>query len=64
MLRILFIEKDKNTKTNNFKALDIGKNYFKNCEIKNWLMVILLMEVRYLLQNYFKSTIINYRGTS
>ena len=35
MLRILFIEKDKNTKTNNFKALDIGKNYFKNCEIKN-----------------------------
>ena len=35
MLRIFFIEKDKNTKTNNFKALDIGKNYFKNCEIKN-----------------------------
>ena len=30
MLRILFIEKGKNTKTNNLKALD-----FKNCEIKS-----------------------------
>ena len=34
MLRILFIEKGKNTKTNNFKALNIGK-IIRNCEIKS-----------------------------
>ena len=35
MLRTLFIEKYKNTKTKNFKALNIGKKQFKNREIKN-----------------------------
>ena len=34
MLRIVFIEKGKNTKTNNFKALNIGK-IIRNCEIKS-----------------------------
>ena len=57
MLRILFIKKGKNTKTNNFKALDNGKIILKIVKLKAWLM-----EVSYLLQNYFKSTINNYRG--
>ena len=35
MLRVLFIEKGKNRKTKNFKALNLGKNDFKNCEIKS-----------------------------
>ena len=39
MLRILFIEKGKNTKTKKFKALNIGKMKFKI-----WLIVIPLME--------------------
>ena len=62
MLRILFIEKYKNTKTNNFKALNIGKIILRIVKLTVWLMVIQLMEVRYLLYNYFKSTINNYRG--
>ena len=44
MLRILFIEKYKNTKKNNFKALNIGKMILRIVIIKNWLMVIQLME--------------------
>ena len=49
MLGILFIEKDKNTKTNNFKALNIGKIILKIVKLKVWLMVVPLMEVSYLL---------------
>ena len=40
MLRILFIEKDKNTKTKNFKALNIGKIIIRIVKLKIWLMVI------------------------
>ena len=49
MLRILFIKKGKNTKTNNFKALNIGNFFKKIVNLKGWLMVVLLIEVRYLL---------------
>ena len=49
MLRILFIEKRKNTKTNNFKAFNIGKTVLKIVKLKVWLMVVPLMEVSYLL---------------
>ena len=49
MLGMLFIEKGKNTKTNNFKALNIGKIILKIVKLKVWLMVVPLMEVRYLL---------------
>ena len=38
MFRTLFIEKGKNTKTNNFKARNIGKIV----KLKVWLMVVLL----------------------
>ena len=44
MLRILFIKIGKNTKTNNFKALDNGKIILKIVKLKVWLM-----EVSYLL---------------
>ena len=47
MLRILFIEKDKNTKTKNFKALNIEKMNLKIVKLK-WSMVVPLMEVSYL----------------
>ena len=40
MLRIPFIEKDKNTKTKNFKALHIGKSVLRILKLKSWLMVI------------------------
>ena len=49
MLRILFMEKGKNTKTNNFKALSNRKIILKIVKLKVWLMVIPLMEVSYLL---------------
>ena len=49
MLRILFIEKRKDTKTNNFKALNIRKIILKIVKLKVWLMVIPLIEVSYLL---------------
>ena len=49
MLRVLFIKKGKNTKANNFKALNIGKIIFKIVKLKNWLMVVSLMGVSYLL---------------
>ena len=49
MLRILFIEKGKNTKTNNFKALNIGKIILKFVQQKVWLMFVPLMEMSYLL---------------
>ena len=49
MLRILFIEKGKNTKTNNVKALSNGKIIFKIVNLKVLLMVVPLMEVSYLL---------------
>ena len=48
MLRILFIEKDKNTKTNNSEALNIGKIILRIVKLKIWLLVISLMEVIYL----------------
>ena len=62
MLRIPVIEKDKNKKTKNLKALNIGKMILRIVKLKIWLIVILLMEVRYLLKNYLKSTISNYMG--
>ena len=49
MLRILLIEKGKNTKTNNFKALSNGKIILKIVKLNVWLMVVPLMEVSYLL---------------
>ena len=49
MLRILFIEKGKNTKANNFKAFNIGKTILKIVKLKVWLMVVPLTEVSYLL---------------
>ena len=42
MFRTLFIEKGKNTKTNNFKARNIGKIVLKIVKLKVWLMVVLL----------------------
>ena len=45
MLRILFIEKGKNTNTNNFKALNIGEIILKIVKLKVWLMVVPLMNV-------------------
>ena len=45
MLRILFIEKGKNTSTNNFKALNIGEIILKIVKLKVWLMVVPLMNV-------------------
>ena len=48
-LRIPFIEKDKNTKAHNFKAFNIGKIILRIVKLKFWLLVISLMEVRYLL---------------
>ena len=35
MLRILFIEKHKNTKVNNFKALNIGKMILRIVKLKS-----------------------------
>ena len=49
MLRILFVEKVKNTKTNNFKTLSNGKIISKFVKLKVWLMVVPVMEVSYLL---------------
>ena len=49
MLRILFIKKDKNTKTKDLKALNIGKMILKIVKLKIWLMVISQIEVSYLL---------------
>ena len=48
MLRILLIEKGKNTKTNNFKALNIEKIILKIIKLKVWLMIVPQMEVSYL----------------
>ena len=49
MLRTMFIEKGKNTKTNNFNALNIGKIILEIVKLKVWLMVVPLIEVSYLL---------------
>ena len=49
MMRTLFIEKGKNTQTNNFKALNIGKIILKFVQQKVWLMFVPLMEMSYLL---------------
>ena len=49
MLTTLFIEKGKNTKTNSFKALNIGKIILKIEILKVWEMVAPLIEVTYLL---------------
>ena len=62
MLRILFMEKCENTKTNNFKALHIAKIILEIVKLNVLLMIVPLMEVSYLLQNYFKSAIKKYRG--
>ena len=43
MLRILFIKKGKNTKTNNVKALSNGKIIFKIVKLKVLLMVVPLI---------------------
>ena len=45
MLRILFIEKGKNTNTNNFKARNIGETIFKIVKLKVWLIVVPLTDV-------------------
>ena len=44
MLRILFIEKYKNTKANKFKALNIGKMILRIVKLKIWLIVMQLMD--------------------
>ena len=49
MLRTLFVEKGKNTKTNSFKALNIGKITVKIVKLKVWLMVVPLIDLSYLL---------------
>ena len=49
MLRILFIEKGKNTETSSFKTLNIGKIVLKIVKMKVWLIVVPLIEVNYLL---------------
>ena len=49
MLRTLFIEKGKRTKTNNFKLLNIGNTVLKIVKLKVWLMAVPLIEVSYLL---------------
>ena len=49
MLRTLFIEKGENTKTNSFKALNIGKIVLKIAKTNVWLMVVPLIGVSYLL---------------
>ena len=49
MLRTLFIEKGKSTKTNNFKLLNIGNIVLKIVKLKVWLMAVPLIEVSYLL---------------
>ena len=54
MLRILFIEKGKNTKINNFTAFNIRKIILKTVKLKLWLMVVPLMEVSYLLLKLFQ----------
>ena len=51
MLRTLFIEKYKNRKAKNFKALNIGKKILRIEKLKIWFMVIQLMKSRYLLYN-------------
>ena len=60
MLRILFIEKYKNTKANKFKALNIGKMILRIVKLKIWLIVTQLMDTvteKGHLQNIFpKST--------
>ena len=60
MLRILFIEKYKNTKANKFKALNIGKMILRIVKLKIWLIVMQLMDTvaeKGHLQNIFpKST--------
>ena len=60
MLRILFIEKYKNTKANKFKALKIGKMILRIVKLKIWLIVMQLMDTvaeKGHLQNIFpKST--------
>ena len=47
MFRTLFIEKGKNTKTNNFKARNIGKIVLKIVKLKVWLMVVLLNQAEW-----------------
>ena len=49
MLRILFIKKGKNTKTKDFKVLNIRKMILKIVKLKIWLWLILQIEVSYLL---------------
>ena len=62
MLRILLIERYKNTKINNFKAFNVGKLILKIAKLKICLMIIQIMDVRCLFYNHFKSTINNYRS--
>ena len=49
MLKTLFIGKGKNTKINNFKALNIGKIILKTVKLKIWLLVVPLNKMSYLL---------------
>ena len=49
VLRLLFRKKEKKIKIMIFKELSTGKMTLRIVKLKNWLMVIPLMEVRYLL---------------
>ena len=45
MLRILFIKKGKNTKTNNFKAANIKKIIFKITKLRGELPTLKLFQI-------------------
>ena len=68
-LKSTFIEKYKNTKTNNFKGFNTGKMILAIVKLRIWLMVIQLMDViiifsidQFIIYSYFKPTVNNYRG--
>ena len=56
MLKIMFIGKDKITKTKNSKVFNIGKMILGMVKLKGCLMVIALIRVR-LFSYHFESTI-------
>ena len=62
MLRILFIEKGKNTKTNNFKALNIGKIILKIVKLKSFVNGHSTNRGELRTLKIFQISINNYRG--
>ena len=56
MLKIMFVGKDKITKTKNFKVFNIGKMILGIAKLKGWLLVIALLRIRYLFSYHFEST--------